>query len=94
MHADLVALGYEGSYNREAAFARTWAARRHEAEQTACRGTFVPLSFGLGEAFQFDWSEDWAVIAASAPSCRWRTSSSATAVPSCCAPTCCKATRC
>jgi hypothetical protein len=24
---------------------------------------FVPLSFELGEAFQFDWSEDWAVIA-------------------------------
>jgi len=23
----------------------------------------VPLTFGAGEAFQFDWSEDWAVIA-------------------------------
>lgn len=22
----------------------------------------MPLSYGLGEAFQFDWSEDWAVI--------------------------------
>jgi hypothetical protein len=46
-----------------AAFARSWSARRHEAEQTTGRGTFVPLTFGAGEAFQFDWSEDWAVIA-------------------------------
>jgi hypothetical protein len=24
---------------------------------------FVPLAFLPGEAFQFDWSEDWAIIA-------------------------------
>ena len=24
--------------------------------------TFVPLAFQSGEAFQFDWSEDWAVL--------------------------------
>jgi hypothetical protein len=46
-----------------AAFARAWTAKRHEAEQTSGRGTFVPLAFSAGEAFQFDWSEDWAVIA-------------------------------
>jgi transposase len=63
LHADLLALGFAGSYGRVAAFARAWRARRHEAEQTTGRGTFVPLSFGPGEAFQFDWSEDWAVIA-------------------------------
>jgi transposase len=62
MHADLGALGYDGSYNRVAAFARVWLARRQEAERTTGRGTFVPLTFGVGEAFQFDWSEDWAVI--------------------------------
>ncbi|MDP9125842.1 MAG: IS21 family transposase [Pseudomonadota bacterium] len=62
MHADLVVLGFEGSYNRVAAFSRAWAARRHEVEQTTGRGTFVPLTFGAGEAFQFDWSEDWAII--------------------------------
>lgn len=32
-------------------------------QQTSGRGTFVPLVFAPGEAFQFDWSEDWAVIA-------------------------------
>lgn len=62
MHADLVSLGYEGSYNRVAAFARTWRAKKQEADKTSGRGTYVPLTFGPGEAFQFDWSEDWAVI--------------------------------
>ena len=28
-------------------------------QQTTDRGTFVPLVFQPGEAFQFDWSEDW-----------------------------------
>lgn len=60
--ADLTALGYEGSYNRVAAFARDWKDARQREQQTAGRGAFVPLSFLPGEAFQFDWSEDWAVI--------------------------------
>jgi len=63
LHADLQALGYKGSYARVAAFARRWNAQRQEAEKTTGRGTFIPLTFGAGEAFQFDWSEDWAVIA-------------------------------
>ena len=63
LHADLVVLGYEGSYNRVAAFARDWRAVRQREQKTAGRGVFVPLAFMAGEAFQFDWSEDWAVIA-------------------------------
>jgi transposase len=63
LHADLVALGYEGSYNRVAAFARKWKADRQREQGTAGQGTFVPLAFQPGEAFQFDWSEDWATIA-------------------------------
>lgn len=62
LHADLVALGYEGSYNRVAAFAREWKAARLREQQTSSRGAFVPLAFQPGEAFQFDWSEDWAII--------------------------------
>ena len=62
MYVDLQALGYGGSYNRVAAFARLWHEQRLVAQQTTGRGTFVPLTFGPGEAFQFDWSEDWAVI--------------------------------
>jgi transposase len=62
LHADLVALGFTGSYNRVAAFAREWRADRLREQQTTGRGVFVPLSFRPGEAFQFDWSEDYAVI--------------------------------
>ena len=63
MFLDLKDLGYDGSYNRVAAFARVWQAQQMQAQQTTGRGTFVPLLFDRGEAFQFDWSEDWAVIA-------------------------------
>ncbi|CVI57324.1 hypothetical protein AGR7A_Lc10019 [Agrobacterium deltaense NCPPB 1641] len=56
LHADLMALGFTGSYGRVAAFARDWRTE----QQTASRGIFIPLSFRPGEAFQFDWSEDYA----------------------------------
>ena len=62
MHNDLVKLGYRGSYDRVAAFVRTWRAESQRDAQTSDRGTFVPLIFVPGEAFQFDWSEDWAVL--------------------------------
>ncbi len=62
IHADLCALGFTGSYDRVAAFARRWRQEQHEQAKTTGRGTFVPLRFAPGEAFQFDWSEDWAVI--------------------------------
>ena len=62
LHADLVALGYDGSYNRVAAFAWDWKAARQQQQQTCGRGVFVPLAFMAGEAFQFDCSEDWAII--------------------------------
>ena len=36
---------------------------RWQQEQKTCgRGVFMPLLLA-GEAFQFDWSEDWAIIA-------------------------------
>ena len=62
LHADLAVLGYDGSYNRVAAFARDWKAARQRELKTCGRGAFVPLAFLPGEAFQFDWSEDWAFI--------------------------------
>jgi transposase len=46
-----------------AAFARDWRAARQREQKTTGRGVFVPLAFMAGEAFQLDWSEDWAVIA-------------------------------
>ncbi|MEJ1395887.1 MAG: IS21 family transposase, partial [Candidatus Sedimenticola sp. (ex Thyasira tokunagai)] len=62
LHLDLVRLGYTGSYDRVAAFARDWRDAQQDAKRTASKNTFVPLQFAPGEAFQFDWSEDWAVI--------------------------------
>jgi transposase len=59
LHRDLVALGFDGSYDRVAAFARDWRQRERERANQASRGAFVPLTFAPGEAFQFDWSEDW-----------------------------------
>jgi transposase len=37
-------------------------AGRQQEQQTSDRSTFVLLVFGPGEAFQFDWSEDWAIL--------------------------------
>ncbi len=62
LHTDLVALGFTGSYGRVAAFTREWRSHRQREQQTTGRGTFVPLAFRPGEAFQFDWSEDYAVL--------------------------------
>jgi transposase len=63
LHRDLVALGFEGSYDRVAAFARAWRQRERERARQASGGVYVPLAFAPGEAFQFDWSEDWLRIA-------------------------------
>ena len=59
LHRDLVALGFAGSYDRVAAFARDWRQREREKANRASRQAYVPLTFEPGEAFQFDWSEDW-----------------------------------
>src|SRR6202035_1059556 len=94
LHADLALLGYDGSYNRVAAFARDWKAARQQEQKTCGRGVFVPLAFLAGEAFQFDWSEDWAVISGERTSCRSLTSSFPTAAPSFSAPILSRPTRC
>ena len=84
LHDDLVKLGYTGSYGRVAAFARVWRADRQKEQQTTGRGTFVPLVFQPGEAFQFDWSEDFAMLVRRARQvCRWRISSCHIAGRSC-----------
>lgn len=63
MHTSLQQLGYPGSYGRVCSFARRWRQQQQELARTVGRGVFVPLQFAPGEAFQFDWSEDFAVIA-------------------------------
>ena len=48
LHADLVALGFTGSYSRVAAFARDWRADRQRKQQTTGRGTLVSPDFSSG----------------------------------------------
>jgi transposase len=51
------ASGYMGSYSRVTDYIRAW--RANEGKNFKA---FVPLKFELGEAFQFDWSEEGMVI--------------------------------
>ena len=62
LYHDLVKLGYAGSYDRIAAYARQWREQYRQAHGQSGNRTYVPLLFAPGEAFQFDWSEDYVVI--------------------------------
>ena len=55
----LKAAGYDGGYSRLTDYIRAWRAAQGGA---AVGDAYVPLSFELGEAFQFDWSEEPLVI--------------------------------
>jgi transposase len=59
LHAQIKAEGYVGSYSRVTDFVRAW--RQGEGQSISAKA-FVPLAFELGEAFQFDWSEEGMVI--------------------------------
>ncbi len=50
--------GYTGSYFLLTAYIRHW----QNDSITAGKSAYVPLKFELGEAFQFDWSEEWQII--------------------------------
>ena len=56
--SQLQAQGYRGGYSRLTDFIRAWRAQEGKAASKA----YVPLSFELGEAFQFDWSEEGLLI--------------------------------
>jgi hypothetical protein len=49
--------GYRGGYSRVTDFIRAWRASPGKDARA-----FVPLKFELGEAFQFDWSEEGLVV--------------------------------
>ncbi len=51
--------GYAGSYGRVSAFVRRWHEEQAEAPR---KKAFVPLAFEPGEAFQFDWSCEYAFV--------------------------------
>ena len=53
----LKASGYAGGYTRVTDFIRAWRADSGKGAKA-----FVPLKFDLGEAFEFDWSEEGMVV--------------------------------
>ena len=59
LHAEIKVAGYAGGYTAVTDFVRAW---RQSDGQSAHITAYVPLSFELGEAFQFDWSEEGLVV--------------------------------
>lgn len=59
LYEQIRALGYDGSYSRVTDWIRAW---KDVQANNPRRAAFVPLSFELGEAFQFDWSCEYAFI--------------------------------
>ena len=57
LFAQIKASGYAGGYTRVTDFIRAWRASAGKDVKA-----FVPLKFDLGEAFQFDWSEEGMVV--------------------------------
>ena len=55
---EIQASGFDGDYSRVTEFVRRWRLSGGQALVKA----YVPLRFELGEAFQFDWSEERLVI--------------------------------
>jgi transposase len=58
LFAQIQAQGYRGGYSAVTDFVRAW----HEQGSQSPGKAFVPLSFELGEAFQFDWSDEALVV--------------------------------
>ena len=56
---DLASQGYEGGYDAVRRYARAWRRRRRLLSPSQA---FVPLIFDPGEAYQFDWSHEYAVL--------------------------------
>lgn len=59
LYTEIKAAGYEGGYSRVTDFIRAW---RQGEGQGAATNAFIPLAFALGEAYQFDWSEEGLVV--------------------------------
>jgi transposase len=57
LFAQIKAGGYTGGYSRVGDFIRAWHAGAGKDIKA-----FVPLKFELGEAFQFDWSEEGMLV--------------------------------
>jgi len=59
IYEDLAGLGYDGGYDAVRRYAKRWRRRRSASLAEA----YVPLVFAPGEAYQFDWSHEYVVLA-------------------------------
>jgi transposase len=59
LFAQIKLAGYLGGYSAVTDFIRAW--RRQEG-LAATANAFIPLAFDLGEAYQFDWSDEGMVV--------------------------------
>ena len=57
LYEELQGKGYAGSYSSVRRYARKW-----QGNQAPLSTVYIPLSFGKGEAFQFDWSSEEVAI--------------------------------
>jgi transposase len=55
----LQAAGYQGGYDAVRRYISRWKQRQPAVTPAQA---FVPLTFAPGEAYQFDWAEDWIVL--------------------------------
>ncbi len=109
LHAELATLGFTGSYARVATFARMSRARKRSGGSFSRRlgkqiasvnsrrqgaGPLCHCTLTLATPSSSTGARTLRFWAASARSCRWRTSSCRTAGPFCCAPILCRPTRC
>lgn len=51
--------GYDGGYDSVRRYVKRWQKRRPTKGGATA---FVPLAYPAGDAYQFDWSEDWAIL--------------------------------
>jgi len=58
LFTEIQVAGFTGDYSRVTEFVRRWLTQGGQAKVNA----FIPLKFELGEAFQFDWSEEHLLI--------------------------------
>jgi transposase len=71
LHADLMSLGYGGSYNRVAAFAREWKADRQREMQHERARDLRAAGVRPGKPSSSTGRRTGPSSAMSAPSCRW-----------------------
>lgn len=51
--------GYQGGYDSVRRYIKRWKDQR---SATTVQDAYIPLSYAPGEAYQFDWAEDWVIL--------------------------------